>query len=115
MERKNSIARMKELGRIIREADVAYFQEDAPQMTDREYDDLVEELKALEEATGIVFANSPTKKVGGGARARVGVAREGGAVRRGVERSGRGVRDAERDRADSGRRRTDGMCSFGCA
>lgn len=61
----NKIARIKELIQRIAEADRAYFGEDAPIMTDREYDALTEELKALEAATGIVFANSPSRKVGG--------------------------------------------------
>lgn len=62
---KNNVARIKELISIIAEADTAYFRDDSPVMTDREYDALVEELRALEKTTGIVFANSPTKKVGG--------------------------------------------------
>ncbi len=65
METVNSIARMKELIGIIADADTAYYRDDAPVLSDREYDALTEELKSLEAATGIVFANSPTKKVGG--------------------------------------------------
>lgn len=59
----NDIQRMKELIEKITAADVAYFQKDAPIMSDMEYDRLVLELKMLERATGIHFANSPIGKV----------------------------------------------------
>ena len=59
----NDIQRMKELIEKINAADVAYFQKDAPIMSDLEYDKLVLELKMLERATGIHFANSPIGKV----------------------------------------------------
>ena len=64
-EGKNNVLRMKELIDRIKEADVAYYRDDAPIMTDREYDALVDELKEIEKATGIIFANSPSKRVGG--------------------------------------------------
>ena len=65
MEAKNNVSRIKELISIIKDADKAYYGEDNPVMTDREYDALMDELKTLEAVTGIVFANSPTKRVGG--------------------------------------------------
>ena len=61
----NDLLRMKELMKKIKEADSAYFGEDAPIMSDREYDALIEELRALETSTGIVFAGSPTQNVPG--------------------------------------------------
>lgn len=65
MASTNLVRRMKELIAIIKEADVAYFVNDSPTMSDLEYDKLVEELKELEHETGIVFSDSPSKKVGG--------------------------------------------------
>lgn len=42
-----------------------YYVLDNPSVSDREYDRLYDELKALEEATGIVEDDSPTRRVGG--------------------------------------------------
>ncbi len=39
-----------------------------PLITDREYDQLFDELTELEKETGIVFADSPTKKDSGSNR-----------------------------------------------
>ncbi len=61
----NKLFRMKELVEKINEADKAYFGNDDPIMTDKEYDDLVEELTSLEKETGVRFNNSPIGKVGG--------------------------------------------------
>ena len=59
----NDLQKMKELIQKINAADEAYFKNDAPIMTDREYDALVLELKMLERITGIHFSNSPIGKV----------------------------------------------------
>lgn len=61
----NALVRMKELIKKINEADHDYFGEDNPKISDLEYDKMVEELKELEKESGIVFATSPSKKVGG--------------------------------------------------
>ncbi len=42
----------------------SYYNLDAPDITDAEYDRLFDELKQLEEETGIVLSNSPTQSVG---------------------------------------------------
>lgn len=42
-----------------------YYVLDAPSVSDREYDALYDELKAIEEQTGEVEFDSPTKRVGG--------------------------------------------------
>jgi DNA ligase (NAD+) len=57
--------RMKQLITRLIEASKAYYKYDKPIMTDLEYDILYDELNDLEEATGIILANSPTQKVQG--------------------------------------------------
>lgn len=42
-----------------------YYVLDNPSVEDREYDRLYDELKAIEESTGVVEFDSPTKRVGG--------------------------------------------------
>ncbi len=59
----NNLQHMKELIDTITKADEAYYQKDAPIMTDREYDKLVLELKMLEKTTGIRFAHSPVGRI----------------------------------------------------
>lgn len=59
------IQRMKELIGILKRADTAYYKHDDPIMTDREYDALFDELKMLEDNSGIVLSGSPTQKVSG--------------------------------------------------
>ena len=59
------LERMQKLIEQITEADIAYYQKDNPMMTDREYDALYDELKLLEEQSGIILSNSPTQKVAG--------------------------------------------------
>ena len=59
------LQRMRELISLIAEADIAYYEYDAPTMTDREYDLLYNELLELEKQTGVILSNSPTQKVSG--------------------------------------------------
>lgn len=56
---------MRELIDRIKAADVAYYRDDNPTMTDREYDLLVDELKELETTTGLILSGSPTQTVPG--------------------------------------------------
>lgn len=62
---KAKLERMKELIDIIKAADIAYYRDDNPSMTDREYDLLVDELKQLESETGLILSGSPTQTVSG--------------------------------------------------
>lgn len=59
------ILRMKELIDKLKVADVAYYRDDNPIMTDREYDLLTDELQKLEVETGQILSGSPTQKVSG--------------------------------------------------
>ncbi len=58
------IRRMKELVALLNQAGRAYYQEDREIMSNREYDELYDELCALEQETGITLADSPTIHVG---------------------------------------------------
>lgn len=60
-----NLLRMKELIEILKEADVAYYRDDTPTMTDLEYDLLTDELLKLEAKTGQILSGSPTQKVSG--------------------------------------------------
>ncbi len=59
-----AIERMKELVEELGKAAYAYEQEDRELMSNYEYDKLYDELKKLEEETGIILAGSVTQKVG---------------------------------------------------
>lgn len=61
---EKQISRMKELAAILSEAGKAYYQENREIMSNFEYDQLYDELTALEGETGIVLSASPTQKVG---------------------------------------------------
>ena len=59
------IKRIKELVSILNKASYAYYAKDNPIMSDKQYDDLYDELSGLESSTGIILAGSPTQKVQG--------------------------------------------------
>lgn len=61
----NTIGRMRELCDILNKWAYEYYVLDAPTVPDREYDRLYDELKELERETGVVLADSPTRRVGG--------------------------------------------------
>ncbi|NLJ59140.1 MAG: NAD-dependent DNA ligase LigA [Tissierellia bacterium] len=61
---KDKLQLMKEKIKLLNEANKAYYQEDREIMSNFEYDKLYDELKQMEEETGIVLSNSPTIKVG---------------------------------------------------
>ncbi|MCL1996021.1 MAG: NAD-dependent DNA ligase LigA [Defluviitaleaceae bacterium] len=58
------ISRMRELVKILNDANKAYYQQNREIMTDREYDHLYDELLELEKKTGTTLAASPTAHVG---------------------------------------------------
>lgn len=55
---------IKELIDKLNSASYAYYNSDSPIMTDEEYDYHLEQLRQLEEKTGIILSNSPTQVVG---------------------------------------------------
>ena len=59
------IERIKELVGKLHEASIRYYKYDTPIMSDKEYDDLYDELSKLEIETGCILAGSPTQKVQG--------------------------------------------------
>ena len=61
----NKIDRIKELVDILHKAAIAYYRDDKPVMSDKQYDDLYDELESLEKETGLILAGSPTQKVQG--------------------------------------------------
>lgn len=61
----DKIGRIKELVGILQKASYAYYGLDSPLMTDKEYDDLYDELSVLERETNCILAGSPTIKVQG--------------------------------------------------
>lgn len=61
----DKITRMKELIEIINDLNYHYYVLDNPKVSDREYDELYDELVRLENETGTVLPNSPTQRVGG--------------------------------------------------
>lgn len=60
----NKRQRIEELVELLNKANYAYEQEDREIMSNFEYDALYDELKALEEETGFVMAQSPTVNAG---------------------------------------------------
>ena len=65
---ENAKAEIEELTRLINYHNNLYYNDDAPEITDEEYDKLYARLKKLE-ALYPLFAseNSPTKRIGGAA------------------------------------------------
>lgn len=57
--------RIQELIEIINDLNYYYYTLDSPKVSDKEYDQLYDELVSLEKETGIVYDHSPTQRVGG--------------------------------------------------
>ena len=60
----DKIKRLKELTEQLNRCRDSYYNNSESLISDKQYDDLFDELQALEEETGIVMSNSPTKTVG---------------------------------------------------
>ncbi len=57
--------RQRQLTDILNKWAYEYYVLDNPTVSDKEYDALYDELRALEEKTGVVYPDSPTRRVGG--------------------------------------------------
>lgn len=63
-DKSQKTERIKYLIEIINAANEAYYGDDEEIMSNKEYDDLYDELVKLEEETGIILSGSPTQEVG---------------------------------------------------
>ena len=61
------MTRQEELTGLLSRYGDAYYDSDAPLVSDAEYDALYDELLALERESGVVLPGSPTRRVGAGA------------------------------------------------
>ncbi len=59
------LKRMQELIAVLNKYAYEYYVLDNPTVSDKEYDELYDELVVLEKQSGVVFDDSPTKRVGG--------------------------------------------------
>lgn len=57
--------RKRQLVDVLNKWAYEYYVLDAPTVSDKEYDTLYDELRALEAADGVVYPDSPTRRVGG--------------------------------------------------
>ena len=60
----DKINRLKELTEQLNHYRDSYYNHSESLVSDKQYDDLFDELQSLEEETGIIMSNSPTKTVG---------------------------------------------------
>lgn len=56
--------RIKELIKVLNEANKLYYQNNTEKISNMEYDKLYDELVELEKSTGLIYSKSPTNKVG---------------------------------------------------
>jgi DNA ligase (NAD+) len=74
MDRKKAEERLKELDSQLKYHNKKYFEDDDPEITDYEFDQLSLEMRAIEsEYPDLASSESPTKKVGGKAKREAGV------------------------------------------
>ena len=62
--RLDKICRLKELTEQLNHYRDSYYNNSESLISDKQYDDLYDELQALEQETGIIMSNSPTRTVG---------------------------------------------------
>lgn len=62
MPNSKKISRMRELLSLIKKESEAYYMDDAPIVSDHEYDAQFDELLLLVRETGIIFVSSPHTK-----------------------------------------------------
>ena len=60
----NNIISMKNLIERLNKASSLYYNTGNSPLSDKEFDSLLERLREMEESTGVIYANSPTQKVG---------------------------------------------------
>lgn len=61
---RSDIKRMEELNELLAKAADAYYNTGVEIMSDKQYDDLYDELEALEKKTGVILSGSRTQQVG---------------------------------------------------
>lgn len=65
MDKKTAEKRVKELRSLLRKANKAYYQEAQPFISDKEFDEYLNELQLLEDQYDLQTPDSPTRRVGG--------------------------------------------------
>ncbi|MCR9133339.1 MAG: NAD-dependent DNA ligase LigA [bacterium] len=65
MNKQEAIKRVDELRSILNKANEAYYQDAKPFMSDKEFDESLKELEALEQKFDLTSPDSPTQRVGG--------------------------------------------------
>ncbi len=65
MTKEEAKARVEELKALLKKANEAYYQDAKPFMSDKDFDESLKELEALEHTYGLVTEDSPTQRVGG--------------------------------------------------
>lgn len=65
MDKREAQERVKELRNLLNRANKAYYQDAQPFISDREYDQHLQELEQLEEQFNLSDPHSPTQRVGG--------------------------------------------------
>lgn len=64
MDTSKGEQQMRELIKLLNDANKAYYYGDSEIMSNKEYDDLYDKLVQMEKETGIIYSDSPTQNVG---------------------------------------------------